>query len=145
MIITIFSLYQNQGLIHLQNFRVKTFSRKHLFEHVHLFIRGKRMKHMWLEGCLNPYEMEQSWECTFLRHLVTTSFKSKLSIKKDFIIELQRYQLACTSNTALMSQIGHACQLVVLKSNDEIFFEAHLLFIWVKSFKKVHFQLCFIL
>ena len=38
-----------------------------------------------------------------------------------------------------------SCQLVVLKSNNEIFFDAHFVFICVKSFNKVHSQLCSIL
>ena len=54
--------------------------------------------HMWLEGCLNPNKMENSWEYTFLRPFTHTN--TKLASKKIFIIGPQRYQQACTANTA---------------------------------------------
>ena len=63
---------------------------------------------MCLEGCLNPYKMKQSWECTFLE-LFAHNYEYKMIIKKDFIIGLQNYQLAFKANPALMGQIGHAC------------------------------------
>ena len=50
---------------------------------------------MWLVGCLNPYKMEQSWECTFLK--LFTHMKTKLD-EKNFIIGLQNYKLACMAN-----------------------------------------------
>ena len=53
---------------------------------------------MWLEGCPNPYKMEQSWECTFLKLFTHTS--TNLASKKIFIIGLQRYQQVCTANAA---------------------------------------------
>ena len=56
-----------------------------------------------------------------------------MSIKKDFIIGLQNYQLVCTTNPALMGQISYACRLVVLKSNDEYFFHPNFVFTWVKT------------
>ena len=46
---------------------------------------------------------------------------------------------------AHQGRIGRARQLVVLKSNDENFFDAHFVFICVKCRKKVHSQLCSIL
>ena len=75
---------------------------------------------MWLEGCPNPYKMEQSWEYTFLK--LFTHINTKSASKKDFIIGLKNYQQACKANPALMGHIGHAYHLVVLKSYDEIFF-----------------------
>ena len=42
-------------------------------------------------------------------------------------------------------RIDRARQLVVLKSNDEIFFGAYFVFICVNSFKKVHSRFCSIL
>ena len=41
--------------------------------------------------------------------------------------------------------VGHTRYLVVLQSNDEIFFDAYFVFIWVKSSKKVLSHLCSIL
>ena len=58
---------------------------------------------MWLEGCPNPYKMEQSWECTFLK--LFTHMNTKSASKKDFIIGLQNYQLARTANPALMDRM----------------------------------------
>ena len=76
--------------------------------------------HMWLEGCPNPYKMEQSWECTFLKPF--THMKTKLGWKKFFIIGLQRYKIASMADLAHQGWISLACWLVVLKSNYEICF-----------------------
>ena len=54
--------------------------------------------HMWLEGCPNPYKMEKGWECTFLK--LFTHMNTKWASKKDFIIGLQNYKLACMDNPA---------------------------------------------
>ena len=75
---------------------------------------------MWLLGCPNPYKMEQSWECTFLRLFIHTN--PKLASEIIFIIGLKNYYLSSTANTALMGRIGSACLLVSLKSNDRICF-----------------------
>ena len=45
--------------------------------------------HIWLVGCPNPYKMEQSWECTFLRLFTHTNPKS--ASKMIFIIGLKNY------------------------------------------------------
>ena len=37
---------------------------------------AKSRNHMWLEGYLNPYKMEQNWESTFLK--LFTHMKTKL-------------------------------------------------------------------
>ena len=75
---------------------------------------------MWLLGCPNPYKMEQSWECTFLRLFTHTNPKSASKI--IFIIGLKNYYLSGTANVALMGRFGIACLLVSLKSNDRICF-----------------------
>ena len=75
---------------------------------------------MWLLGCPNPYKMEQSWECTFLRLFTHTNPKSASKI--IFIIGLKNYYLSSTANTALVGRIGSACLQVSLKSNDIICF-----------------------
>ena len=33
------------------------------------------IKYVWLEGCPNPYKMEQSRECTFLKLFIHTNTK----------------------------------------------------------------------
>ena len=45
-----------------------------------LEMKGDQILHMWLEGCPNPYKMEKSWECTFLKLFTHTS--TKLALKK---------------------------------------------------------------
>ena len=57
-------------------------------------------------------------------------------MKKKIIIALKNYQLACMADPAHEGRIGLARQLVVLKSNDGIFFDAHFVSICLKSFKK---------
>ena len=84
------------------------------------FKNSSKVFHMWLVGCPNPYKMEQSWECTFLRLFTHTNPKSASKI--IFIIGLKNYYLSSTANTALMGCIGSACLLVSLKSNDRICF-----------------------
>ena len=55
--------------------------------------------HMWLMGCPNPYEMERSWECTFLKLL--THMNTKWASKKIFIEAILIYQLSSTAKPAL--------------------------------------------
>ena len=43
--------------------------------------------HMWLKGCHNPYKMEQSWKCTFLK--LFTHMKTKSGWEKDFILDFR--------------------------------------------------------
>ena len=62
--------------------------------------------HMWLEGCPNPNQMEQSWECTFLRLFNHANTKS--ASKTNSIIGLKRYQQASTANRAHYGRIGSA-------------------------------------
>ena len=68
-----------------------------------------------------------------------------MKTKQPFIPELQNYKLACMADPAHQGRIGRVRQMVILKSNDNIFFDAHFVFICVKSFKKVHSQLFCIL
>ena len=78
--------------------------------------------------------MEQSWECTFLK--VFTHMNTKWASKKDFIIGLQNYKLACMADPANQGWIGRKLYLVVLKSNDEIFFWCSLCIYMGKEFQK---------
>ena len=67
------------------------------------------------------------------------TYEDKMSTKKRFYHWTSELQLAWMANPALMGQI------VVLKSNDEIFFHPNLVFILLKKFIKTNTQLCSIL
>ena len=95
--------------------------------------------HTWLMGCPNPCKLQKNWECTFVK--VFTHTKTKWASKKHFIIGLQNYQLECLANPAMMGRIG-PCKLAI---SFEFFFHSNFVFICVKIFKKIHFQLCSIL
>ena len=90
--------------------------------------------HMWLLGWPNPYKMEQSWECTFLRLFTHTN--TNLASKNNFIIGLKNYQLSGTANPAFIGRIGSACLLLSLKSNDENFFGCQFCICMVKESQK---------
>ena len=40
-----------------------------------------KLEHMGLMGCPNPYELQESWECTFLK---VFTFENTNEHKKDF-------------------------------------------------------------
>ena len=67
------------------------------------------------------------------------AYEHKMRIKTIFIIGLQSWQLGSTADLAILGSIGRPIQLLSLMANDEDCFYAHL---WVKTFKKVHSQLC---
>ena len=64
----------------------------------------------------NPSKMEQCWECTFLK--IYTHLKTKLASKFFSTFGLQRQQLACVANLALMIHMGRARQLLSLKAKS---------------------------
>jgi len=97
----------------------------------------------WLEGYPNTQKNGTKLVVHFFE--LFTHMNTKWASKKDFIIRIQNYQQACTANPALMGRIDHTCQLVALKSNNDFIFQSSFVFILVKSFKIVHFQLCNIL
>ena len=52
------------AIIGSTNYRIINILKLHDSKHFWFFKRS--WFHMWLIGCLNPYEMQESWECTFL-------------------------------------------------------------------------------
>ena len=42
------------------------------------------LPHMWLMGCPNPCEMQESWELTFLKHYYQVIMK--WALKRNFIV-----------------------------------------------------------
>ena len=90
---------------------------------------------MWLMGCPNPSKFEQSWECTFLK--VFTHMNTKWILKTIFTTGLQNWLLGSTAaGLAVLSSCYVQWPMI------EIVFNSHFVFIWVKTFKKVHFHLC---
>ena len=85
-------------------------------------------------GCPNPYELQQSWECTILKVLSFT--KIIWSSKKIFTYWIQNYQLSSMANSAFMGHIGH----VALASNSETgkrnFFLRSFCLSMIKDFQK---------
>ena len=59
--------------------------------------------HMWLMGCPNPYELQQKWECIFLK--VFSCTKIMWASKNLLTCRIQNYQLR-KANSALMGHIG---------------------------------------
>ena len=64
-----------------------------LFLHVSIHCSNIKIKwiihkisifHMWLMGCPNPCEMQQSWEWTFLKHY--SQVNTKWALKRNFIV-----------------------------------------------------------
>ena len=89
---------------------------------------------MCLMGCPNPYELQQSWECTILKVLSFT--KIIWSSKKIFTYRIQNYQLSSMANSSFMGHIGH----VALASNSETgkrnFFLRSFCLSMIKDFQK---------
>ena len=69
-------------------------------------------------------------------------YEYKMSIKKRFHKWTSELPAGVHGQSC---RIDHACYLIVLKSNDDIFFHPDFVLIWVKTIKKVHSQLCSIL
>ena len=90
-------------------------------------------------SCPNPYELQKSWECTFLK--VYTHTKTKRKSKTFFTQWIKNYHLSSTAISALMDRIGHVALLMILKAASEKVFCAHFEFLWVETFKKLHSQL----
>ena len=61
---------------------------------------------MWQVGCPNPYEIEQSWEYTFLK--LFTHMNTKSASKKNFIEAILIYQLSSQADSAHSRQTGCA-------------------------------------
>ena len=95
--------------IHLFGWEFKAGNTVQMISSLNLISHLKYLKtlmhcHMWLEGCPNPYKMEQCWECTFLE--LFTHMNTKWALKKDFIIGLQNYKLACMANLAIKAGLA---------------------------------------
>ena len=64
------------------------------------------IRHMWLEGCPNPYKMEKKSGVQFFETLYP--YEDKIRIISFFIIVLQNYKLACMADLAHQDMIGRA-------------------------------------
>ena len=86
---------------------------------------------MWLEGCHNPYKMEQSWECTFLKlfaHRKTIlgrkknhHWTSKLQASINGQSDPSRLNWPCTLNDSFKVQWWNLFLMLILYSYGKEF------------------------
>ena len=89
---------------------------------------------MWLMGCPNPYKMQKSWECTFLKVPIQRQNERQIFFYfPDSELPTKRY--------SHFSLNGLYWPLVILKQASEKFFWRSICVLQVKTFKKVHSQL----